>query len=221
MGEGKDYYKYWGKADTEGNYHLLVYHCLDVAAVAAYWFDNSRAIQRSFQLNNIEYKLNAIRAWILFFIALHDIGKIDIRFQMKAPEVFKSLNPNLKAIGITQESINKYYHGPSGLYWLYSEKELDLLLGNEVENKDNNYINSFFDEDDDENDPYREWFEPVCGHHGHIYKANNSGDYPLSLAVSEQLKKNFKEAREEFVFLFEEIFLKTEGLSLKGKPQIQ
>ncbi|MGQ2872256.1 HD domain-containing protein, partial [Leptospira santarosai] len=31
--EEKSYYKYWGKADQEGNYHLLVYHCLDVAAV--------------------------------------------------------------------------------------------------------------------------------------------------------------------------------------------
>ena len=28
------YYRYWGKADREtGQYHLLPYHCLDVAAV--------------------------------------------------------------------------------------------------------------------------------------------------------------------------------------------
>ena len=40
MGEnGVDYYKYWGKADKQGNYHLLVYHCLDVAAVAWYLLD--------------------------------------------------------------------------------------------------------------------------------------------------------------------------------------
>ncbi|EMJ96369.1 type I-E CRISPR-associated protein Cas7/Cse4/CasC [Leptospira alstonii] len=29
----KTYRSYWGKANREGNYHLLVYHCLDVAAV--------------------------------------------------------------------------------------------------------------------------------------------------------------------------------------------
>lgn len=30
----KRYYKYWGKAGKEdGSYHLLPYHCLDVAAV--------------------------------------------------------------------------------------------------------------------------------------------------------------------------------------------
>ncbi len=29
------YYRYWGKAEKEGpGYHLLPYHCLDVAAVA-------------------------------------------------------------------------------------------------------------------------------------------------------------------------------------------
>lgn len=26
-------FKYWGKADKEGYYHLLVYHCLDVAVI--------------------------------------------------------------------------------------------------------------------------------------------------------------------------------------------
>jgi len=32
--ELKSYYHYWGKAEKEGvRYHLLPYHCLDVAAV--------------------------------------------------------------------------------------------------------------------------------------------------------------------------------------------
>ena len=26
-------YRYWGKAGKDGSYHLLPYHCLDVAAV--------------------------------------------------------------------------------------------------------------------------------------------------------------------------------------------
>ena len=34
--ENKDYFKYWGKAkadkDDDAAYHLLPYHCLDVAA---------------------------------------------------------------------------------------------------------------------------------------------------------------------------------------------
>lgn len=32
--ELKSYYRYWGKAEKEGiRYHLLPYHCLDVAVV--------------------------------------------------------------------------------------------------------------------------------------------------------------------------------------------
>ncbi len=27
-----------------------------------------------------------LRGWVLFFVALHDLGKIDIRFQLKAPD---------------------------------------------------------------------------------------------------------------------------------------
>lgn len=33
------FYRYWGKAGDEGRYHLLPYHCLDVAACGrAEWF---------------------------------------------------------------------------------------------------------------------------------------------------------------------------------------
>ncbi|MFH2046688.1 MAG: HD domain-containing protein [Pseudomonadota bacterium] len=29
----KSYYRYWGKTRDDGSYHLLPYHCLDVAAI--------------------------------------------------------------------------------------------------------------------------------------------------------------------------------------------
>jgi CRISPR-associated endonuclease/helicase Cas3 len=33
VSELKSYYRYWGKAEKDGlGYHLLLYHCLDVAA---------------------------------------------------------------------------------------------------------------------------------------------------------------------------------------------
>jgi CRISPR-associated endonuclease/helicase Cas3 len=36
------YFKYWGKAEKDGDgYHLLPYHCLDLAAVAVSRFDVS------------------------------------------------------------------------------------------------------------------------------------------------------------------------------------
>jgi CRISPR-associated endonuclease/helicase Cas3 len=40
------FYQYWGKSsrklfiDDKPDFHLLPYHCLDVAAVAQVWFEN-------------------------------------------------------------------------------------------------------------------------------------------------------------------------------------
>jgi len=48
----QSYYSYWGKARKEGDegdpYHLLPYHCLDVAAVADVWWENCSSIRRAF-----------------------------------------------------------------------------------------------------------------------------------------------------------------------------
>jgi CRISPR-associated endonuclease/helicase Cas3 len=84
-------FDYWGKADPnypgEQKWHPLPYHCLDVAAVAASWWDTDRTIQRIFlaALGCTQIQQNKLRAWILFFTALHDLGKFDVRFQLKAP----------------------------------------------------------------------------------------------------------------------------------------
>ena len=68
----KSYYRYWGKAEKDGDgYHLLPYHCLDVAAVAAAWWDASPTIRRAFHRRN-KLSKEQLRAWVLFFVALHD-----------------------------------------------------------------------------------------------------------------------------------------------------
>ncbi len=75
---------YWGKSSKsltkENDIHLLIYHCLDVAAVADCWWDQSVVLQNTFCRNEMLSK-QRVKAWLLFFIALHDIGKFDIRFQ--------------------------------------------------------------------------------------------------------------------------------------------
>jgi CRISPR-associated endonuclease/helicase Cas3 len=52
MSEIPTYFRYWGKADPnyegEPKWHPLVYHCLDVAAVAAVWWITSPIVRRSF-----------------------------------------------------------------------------------------------------------------------------------------------------------------------------
>ena len=66
----KLYYRYWGKAksdkDIGASYHLLPYHCLDVAAVADRWWQYSNDIKYSFiEATGLTEKQN--HAWLLFF----------------------------------------------------------------------------------------------------------------------------------------------------------
>ena len=74
-------YKYWGKAE-ESIWHSLPYHCMDVVAVADQWWMNSPSIRRSFS-QETGLSEEQTYAWVMFFIALHDFGKFDVRFQMK------------------------------------------------------------------------------------------------------------------------------------------
>lgn len=75
------YYKYWGKAEKGGiNYHLLVYHCLDVAAVGQTLLKNDpRLLHKFSRLSGFDEE--TCRRWLLFFLALHDLGKFSITFQ--------------------------------------------------------------------------------------------------------------------------------------------
>ncbi|NOS88270.1 MAG: CRISPR-associated endonuclease Cas3'', partial [Methylococcaceae bacterium] len=68
-------------------YHLLAYHCLDVAAVAAVWWDASPSLRKQFSHIIQAQSEQQAKAWVLFFVALHDLGKLDIRFQLKAKAV--------------------------------------------------------------------------------------------------------------------------------------
>ncbi len=94
---------YWGKADPkytgEQKWHPLAYHCLDVAAVAATWWDSNPALLDKFCIafTCSVNELPRLRAWVLFFVALHDLDKFDLRFQLKAPEVFPALAKMIRA----------------------------------------------------------------------------------------------------------------------------
>ncbi len=87
----ESYFKYWGKASKEDNaYHLLPYHCLDVVAVADVWLQGSSTIlaQTAKQIDSTVLNAKSI---MLFFIALHDLGKFDARFQEFLPELREKL----------------------------------------------------------------------------------------------------------------------------------
>jgi len=85
------YFKYWGKAQNEADgsairYHLLPYHCLDVVAVAGVWLTHSTVLLRQ-AAQQVGQSEELTRRMILFFVALHDLGKYDARFQEFVPKL--------------------------------------------------------------------------------------------------------------------------------------
>ncbi len=84
------YWGYWGKArkvnECGAPYHLLVYHCLDVAAMGAAYLERHTHLRRMWaaRLGVAEERLTS---WIVFFLALHDLGKFSYRFQGLRPDL--------------------------------------------------------------------------------------------------------------------------------------
>ncbi|MBN1757920.1 MAG: CRISPR-associated helicase/endonuclease Cas3 [Chitinispirillaceae bacterium] len=171
------YYNYWGKArrgasppsplstcgegeyNTDGNrweYHLLVYHCLDVAAVGRVWLENDRALlQRISSALNCSSKEDVLNTIGLFF-ALHDFGKFDIRFQSKIPEIRNIIWKNLNEsdLLLCENDLSGYDHGISG-YSLFIKYFKELFAFENIE---------------DEIEALKPWIAAVAGHHGSIPK---------------------------------------------------
>lgn len=88
--EMADYYKYWGKAkrrdDGGYDYHLLVYHCLDVAAVGKVLLDANSNILNVFSTFKEKYNIDT-NTIILLLLCIHDFGKFSKTFQSKIPEI--------------------------------------------------------------------------------------------------------------------------------------
>ena len=89
------YFKYWGKAlqdkyDPGPSYHLLPYHCLDVAAVGHVLLKQNQPycenLTRLTKLNS-EYFI----PWCTFLLVLHDIGKFAGSFQNLKPDLLQAL----------------------------------------------------------------------------------------------------------------------------------
>ncbi len=78
------YYRYWGKAksndDSKASYHLLPYHCLDVAAVGYFLFETKKTF-----IDNLSAQLGVepkwLKTWLVFCLAIHDLGKFARAFQ--------------------------------------------------------------------------------------------------------------------------------------------
>jgi len=175
---GKERWEY--KQANYAAYHLLPYHCLDVAAVAKCWWESSKSLRQQFiqtmQLANDE---ELAKAWVLFFVALHDLGKLDIRFQCKAPGVLQQLQPDIK-----KYLKEPYYHGASSYGCFLEEMSL--------------YGIGFLAED-----AAGDWMQQVAGHHGVI---PYDGDYLAPAFVDEAFKKSDQQARIDWINDLKQLF---------------
>ncbi len=207
------FYKYWGKAAKDGSsYHLLPYHCLDVAAVADIWWQSSSAIRNNFVAMTSLQEAEA-KVWVLFFVALHDYGKFDLRFQRKAETVWYRVNPNISALPaqLSKSDISGFYHGPMGLELFYQD------IKNRFEMEDGMFV-----ERTDDWEAWQSWFMPVAGHHGFMKELDygeEMTELPYSVKSRSQIEDIFKNARINWLSAIEALFLEPAGLSLSNNPQ--
>ncbi|WP_295542259.1 CRISPR-associated helicase Cas3' [uncultured Thiohalocapsa sp.] len=78
--DSQKYLRYWGKAGSTGEFHLLAYHALDVAACGKIFVERHERLR---QLLAVRLGLNEtmLGLWLVFMLALHDLGKFSYRFQ--------------------------------------------------------------------------------------------------------------------------------------------
>lgn len=167
-------YNYWGKASpTDESFHLLVYHCLDAAAMGQVLLQ--RLFQKSYHedvlTQNITRDKDISISLITFFIALHDLGKFSKGFQNRIPNTVQILQGEL------YEELNypkSEHHGRIGLYlW---QKMWPKIWHENWLNLDKN-----FDENDWKN-LFDSWFKLIMNHH--VKKENTDFNSTLNDVAS-------------------------------------
>lgn len=129
-------FRYWGKFEGD-RWHPLVYHCLDVASVALRWLKLSSAVRRSLHCEDERDKCP-----VAYFIFLHDLGKADLRFQLKGRSVMERLWPSKDLSELDSVLHRGYMHGPAGL--ILFEKDRKAVYSDSV----------------------TDWMRSVAAHHG-------------------------------------------------------
>ncbi|MCX9014618.1 MAG: CRISPR-associated helicase Cas3' [Candidatus Methanoperedens sp.] len=151
-------YQNWGKANKPdsqdaSSYHLLVYHCLDVAAVGQVLLQKDKHLLKRFtDITTLSDEVTT--NLITFYLAIHDIGKFSDRFQNLRPDIFEHLR------GCTYNKPYNVRHDTMGYHlwdsvWspLWEDNLLHLEQGAGIEKID-------------WHDILKSWVQAVTGHHG-------------------------------------------------------
>jgi len=145
-------FTYWGKAGTYGEgaqWHLLAYHCLDVAAVGQIYLERSPGLVAWLKQQLGLHDDAALVSWLVFWLALHDLGKYSLSFQAQRADVMAVLQgaaPGYAQTGIRHDSLGMQ---------CWSEEILPMA---ERE--------AWFGTDPDIDAALAWWARAVTGHHG-------------------------------------------------------
>lgn len=150
------YYRYWGKAKpAEGygaHFHLLPYHCLDVAAVGTVYLRGAPSMRELLMSALHVESEKALAGWLGFWLALHDLGKFSEAFQSQRADLFQELrgrqpDPGKPYVAVRHDSLGM-------LAWN------GLLLDSACEH-------NWFGIDTEEREAGVAWWaRAVTGHHG-------------------------------------------------------
>lgn len=169
MAKDKSYFRYWGKArsddETGPAYHLLPFHCLDVAAVGWILLNPEKAlcIRMAAQIG---VEPGWLRDFFVFCLALHDIGKFSRAFQgLKtdlSPDLVKA-NPRMSyterhdtlGFRLWQENLSVQFEKLSSckMDWLKKIKPwMEVVTGHHgmPPKKSGSRIQNFFEKEDEE-----------------------------------------------------------------------
>ena len=200
MNDGtQSYYRYWGKAssseDDDLYFHLLPYHCLDVAAVGRELLRNDERLRRMLtDMTGVEE--GVIENWSMLFLALHDVGKFSEGFQNLRSDLF------LKLQGRSSEKSYPVRHDSLG-YLIWKKRLWDIV-----------WTEGFLGLDSQENEK-RSWertfdcfAQAVTGHHGK--PPEKEGANNLRLSFNRYFGTVETAASEEFVRDVGKLFRKGE-----------
>ena len=118
---------YWGKADPEvaahgHDHHTVLGHSLDVAACAYILVEKNQTL-RAQLASSSGIARDSVALTFAAACALHDVGKLDTRFQRKAPQVADALRPHTAAI-----PRGHYDHGTEGFRQIEDDEAASTLL---------------------------------------------------------------------------------------------
>jgi CRISPR-associated endonuclease/helicase Cas3 len=177
--------RYWGKArpDVTGqaSHHTVLGHSLDVAACAFVLVDRHPAIRRKLS-PQVAIDTDATAISFAAVCALHDIGKLDTRFQRKAPQVADILRPNSAGLGEV-----RYDHGTEGFRQIEGDEAASVLLG---EHLGPNAL---------------ALLRAVCGHHGTLPSSDDPD--PNRTSVGRALRIEDTWARRAFIEVVVKFFV--------------